>query len=233
MLSWEHCLEEYSNQYKIVLRNHERGSSTKLLDQYHQYQYKQDDSITTYYIWGSILPYTLFSSVSALMHATIFGNVTALVARLYGARKSLYQTKWKDLKDFTILHSVPKNLKMRMQDYFQTMWSLNHGIDPTEVSQYYAKYRMNVIGVFFYRFWRITRRNYEGMCPYICIEKFSVYPFLKRPLKAVENFCRSKSKRIFARLMNFLFIKAMLYTISIIYAMDPWKFYKMEWLSPF
>ena len=69
----------------------------------------------------------------ALMHATIFGNVTALVARLYGARKSLYQTKWKDLKDFSILHSVPKQLKRRMQDYFQTMWSLNHGIDPLEV----------------------------------------------------------------------------------------------------
>ena len=29
----------------------------------------------------------------ALMHATIFGNVTALVQRMYGARKSLYQTK--------------------------------------------------------------------------------------------------------------------------------------------
>ena len=69
----------------------------------------------------------------ALMHATIFGNVTALVARLYGARKSIYQTKWKDLKDFSILHSVPKQLKRRMQDYFQTMWSLNHGIDPVEV----------------------------------------------------------------------------------------------------
>ena len=84
-------------------------------------------------------------SVSALMHATIFGNVTALVARLYGARKSLYQTKWKDLKDFTILHSVPKNLKMRMQDYFQTMWSLNHGIDPHEVSpkQYIFEWTKN------------------------------------------------------------------------------------------
>lgn len=70
----------------------------------------------------------------ALMHATIFGNVTALVQRMYGARKSVYQTKWRDLKDFTILHSVPKHLKQRMQDYFQTMWSLNHGIDPTEVS---------------------------------------------------------------------------------------------------
>ena len=71
---------------------------------------------------------------AALMHATIFGNVTALVQRLYGARKSQYQTKWRDLKDFAILHSVPKQLKQRMQDYFQTMWSLNHGIDPIEVS---------------------------------------------------------------------------------------------------
>lgn len=71
--------------------------------------------------------------ILALMHATIFGNVTALVQRMYGARKSQYQTKWRDLKDFTILHSIPKQLKQRMQDYFQTMWSLNHGIDPTEV----------------------------------------------------------------------------------------------------
>jgi len=164
------------------------------------------------------------------MHATIFGNVTALVARLYGARKSLYQTKWKDLKDFTILHSVPKNLKTRMQDYFQTMWSLNHGIDPHEVSPKQYIFELTKKLAFSNRFWRITRRNYEGMFPYICIEKFSVCPFLKRPLKAVENFCRSKSKRIFARQMNFSFIKAMLYTIFIIYVMDPWKFYKMEWL---
>lgn len=28
---------------------------------------------------------------------------------------------------------MPKELKQRMQDYFQTMWSLNHGIDIYEV----------------------------------------------------------------------------------------------------
>jgi potassium voltage-gated channel Eag-related subfamily H member 8 len=27
---------------------------------------------------------------------------------------------------------MPKELKQRMQDYFQTMWSLNHGIDINE-----------------------------------------------------------------------------------------------------
>ena len=32
------------------------------------------------------------------------------------------------------LQRLTKQLKQRMQDYFQTMWSLNHGIDPIEVS---------------------------------------------------------------------------------------------------
>ncbi|GLV32591.1 Eag-like K[+] channel [Carabus blaptoides fortunei] len=71
--------------------------------------------------------------IGALMHAVVFGNVTAIIQRMY-SRRSLYQTKWRDLKDFLTLHQIPKELKQRMQDYFQTMWSLNHGIDLHEVS---------------------------------------------------------------------------------------------------
>lgn len=66
------------------------------------------------------------------MHAVVFGNVTAIIQRMY-SRRSLYQSKWRDLKDFLTLHQVPSELKHRMQDYFQTMWSLNHGIDIHEV----------------------------------------------------------------------------------------------------
>ncbi|XP_019756627.2 potassium voltage-gated channel subfamily H member 8 isoform X2 [Dendroctonus ponderosae] len=66
--------------------------------------------------------------IGALMHAVVFGNVTAIIQRMY-SRRSLYHTKWRDLKDFFTLHQIPKELKNRMQDYFQTMWSLNHGID--------------------------------------------------------------------------------------------------------
>lgn len=29
---------------------------------------------------------------------------------------------------------MPKELKQRMQDYFQTVWSMNHGIDINEVN---------------------------------------------------------------------------------------------------
>ncbi|XP_018311798.1 potassium voltage-gated channel subfamily H member 8 isoform X1 [Mycetomoellerius zeteki] len=69
--------------------------------------------------------------IGALMHAVVFGNVTAIIQRMY-SRRSQYQTKLRDLKDFLILHQIPEELKQRMQDYFQTMWSLNHGIDVHE-----------------------------------------------------------------------------------------------------
>lgn len=66
------------------------------------------------------------------MHAVVFGNVTAIIQRMY-ARRQQYQSKWRDLKEFIGLHQMPNELKQRMQDYFQTMWSLNHGIDVYEV----------------------------------------------------------------------------------------------------
>ncbi|GFV66626.1 potassium voltage-gated channel subfamily H member 8 [Trichonephila clavipes] len=70
--------------------------------------------------------------IGALMHAAVFGNVTAIIQRMY-ARRSQYHTKLRDLKDFFRLHQISKELKQRMTDYFQTIWSLNHGIDPNEL----------------------------------------------------------------------------------------------------
>ncbi|XP_063377999.1 potassium voltage-gated channel subfamily H member 8 [Cydia fagiglandana] len=81
---------------------------------------------------ANTLPEKVFSIltmlIGALMHAVVFGNVTAIIQRMY-SRRSMYQSKWRDLKDFLTINQVPKELKQRMQDYFQTMWSLNHGID--------------------------------------------------------------------------------------------------------
>ena len=72
--------------------------------------------------------------VGALMHATIFGHVTNQLQRMY-SRKQEYNSKWGDLKEFTTVHAVPKALKQKMQDYFQTVWSINHGIDPSQVTR--------------------------------------------------------------------------------------------------
>ena len=66
------------------------------------------------------------------MHALVFGNVTAIIQRMY-ARRAIYQQKTRDLKDFFRAHHVPKPLKTRMKEYFQTTWSVNRGINLQEV----------------------------------------------------------------------------------------------------
>ncbi|XP_051570592.1 potassium voltage-gated channel subfamily H member 4a isoform X1 [Myxocyprinus asiaticus] len=70
--------------------------------------------------------------IGALMHAVVFGNVTAIIQRMY-SRRSLYHTRMKDLKDFIRVHRLPQLLKQRMLEYFQTTWSVNNGINANEL----------------------------------------------------------------------------------------------------
>ncbi|CAB1350714.1 unnamed protein product [Coregonus sp. 'balchen'] len=71
-------------------------------------------------------------SLRTLMHALVFGNVTAIIQRMY-SRWSQYHTRTKDLKDFIQVHHLPQGLKQRMLEYFQTTWSVNNGIDSNEL----------------------------------------------------------------------------------------------------
>ncbi|KAM8837030.1 voltage-gated delayed rectifier potassium channel KCNH4 [Spinachia spinachia] len=70
--------------------------------------------------------------IGALMHALVFGNVTAIIQRMY-SRRSLYHTRMTDLKDFIRVHRLPQQIKQRMLEYFQTTWSVNNGIDANEL----------------------------------------------------------------------------------------------------
>ena len=70
--------------------------------------------------------------LAALMHAVVFGNVTAIIQRMY-ARRSNYHSKTRDLKDFFRARRVPDPLKTRMKEYFQTTWSINRGISLHDV----------------------------------------------------------------------------------------------------
>ncbi|XP_034945688.1 potassium voltage-gated channel subfamily H member 8 [Chelonus insularis] len=125
-LSWMHTLAE---RLKIPVQNitHTESYVTAL--------YFTCSSLTSVG-FGNVSANTTYEKVfsictmliGALMHALVFGNVTAIIQRIY-SRRSLYHTKLRDLKDFMTLHQIPDQLKQRMQDYFQTTWSLNHGID--------------------------------------------------------------------------------------------------------
>ncbi|XP_045344859.1 potassium voltage-gated channel subfamily H member 4 isoform X1 [Leopardus geoffroyi] len=70
--------------------------------------------------------------IGALMHAVVFGNVTAIIQRMY-SRRSLYHRRMKDLKDFIRVHRLPRPLKQRMLESFQTTWAVNSGIDANEL----------------------------------------------------------------------------------------------------
>ncbi|XP_072295847.1 voltage-gated delayed rectifier potassium channel KCNH8-like [Eucyclogobius newberryi] len=70
--------------------------------------------------------------IGALMHAVVFGNVTAIIQRMY-SRRSLYHTRTKDLKDFIRVHRLPKALEQRVMECFQTTWSVNNGIDVSDL----------------------------------------------------------------------------------------------------
>ncbi|XP_043822027.1 potassium voltage-gated channel subfamily H member 3 isoform X3 [Dromiciops gliroides] len=72
--------------------------------------------------------------IGALMHAVVFGNVTAIIQRMY-ARRFLYHSRTRDLRDYIRIHRIPKPLKQRMLEYFQTTWAVNNGIDTTELLQ--------------------------------------------------------------------------------------------------
>ncbi|OCT95652.1 potassium voltage-gated channel subfamily H member 3 [Xenopus laevis] len=72
--------------------------------------------------------------IGALMHALVFGNVTAIIQRLY-ARRFLYHSRTRDLRDYIRIHGIPKPLKQRMLEYVQTTWTVNNGIDTNQLLQ--------------------------------------------------------------------------------------------------
>lgn len=89
--------------------------------------------------WEEVLPHAdhiarpvLSSLAPALMHAVVFGNVTAIIQRMY-ARRFLYHSRTRDLRDYIRIHRIPPPLKQRMLEYFQATWSASNGIDTREV----------------------------------------------------------------------------------------------------
>jgi hypothetical protein len=67
--------------------------------------------------------FTYLLSPLALMHAVVFGNVTAIIQRMY-ARRSQYHSKWRDLKDFVALHQVSVDQNFPRFNYFSLVIAL-------------------------------------------------------------------------------------------------------------
>ncbi|XP_029068179.1 potassium voltage-gated channel subfamily H member 6 isoform X3 [Monodon monoceros] len=70
--------------------------------------------------------------IGSLMYASIFGNVSAIIQRLYsGAAR--YHTQMLRVKEFIRFHQIPNPLRQRLEEYFQHAWSYTNGIDMNAV----------------------------------------------------------------------------------------------------
>ena len=74
-----------------------------------------------------ILPSCYFFP-SALLYATIFGNVTTIFQQMY-ANTNSYHEMLNSVRDFLQLYQVPKGLSERVMDYIVSTWSMSRGID--------------------------------------------------------------------------------------------------------
>ncbi|KTG33684.1 hypothetical protein cypCar_00001499 [Cyprinus carpio] len=66
--------------------------------------------------------------IGSLMYASIFGNVSAIIQRLYSGT-ARYHTQMLRVKEFIRFHQIPGGLRQRLEEYFQHAWSYTNGID--------------------------------------------------------------------------------------------------------
>lgn len=64
----------------------------------------------------------------ALMYASIFGNVSAIIQRLYSGT-ARYHLQMLRVKEFIRFHQIPNPLRQRLEEYFQHAWTYTNGID--------------------------------------------------------------------------------------------------------
>ena len=72
---------------------------------------------------------------SALLYATIFGNVTTIFQQMY-SMTGRYHDMLKSIKEFMKLHQVPVSLSERVLDYVVSNWAVSKGIDADKAAYF-------------------------------------------------------------------------------------------------
>ncbi|KAF5892933.1 potassium voltage-gated channel subfamily H member 7-like isoform X3, partial [Clarias magur] len=72
--------------------------------------------------------------IGSLMYASIFGNVSAIIQRLYSGT-ARYHLQMLRVKEFIRFHQIPNPLRQRLEEYFQHAWTYTNGIDMNMVCE--------------------------------------------------------------------------------------------------
>ncbi|XP_002157210.4 potassium voltage-gated channel subfamily H member 6 [Hydra vulgaris] len=74
----------------------------------------------------------LIMLIGALMYAVIFGNVTAIIHRLYSGLAH-YHSTMRRVRQFIRFYQIPSPLRQRLEDYSHYDYSYTNGIDMNEI----------------------------------------------------------------------------------------------------
>uniref|UniRef100_A0A3P9ALA8 Voltage-gated inwardly rectifying potassium channel KCNH2 n=1 Tax=Esox lucius TaxID=8010 RepID=A0A3P9ALA8_ESOLU len=135
-IGWLHTLgESLGNPHNSTVP----GSGPTIKDKYVTALYFTFSSLTSVG-FGNVSPNTnsekIFSIcvmlIGSLMYASIFGNVSAIIQRLYSGT-ARYHTQMLRVREFIRFHQIPNPLRQRLEEYFQHAWSYTNGIDMNAV----------------------------------------------------------------------------------------------------
>uniref|UniRef100_A0A673ME15 Potassium voltage-gated channel, subfamily H (eag-related), member 6b n=1 Tax=Sinocyclocheilus rhinocerous TaxID=307959 RepID=A0A673ME15_9TELE len=132
-------LDNLADQLGKHYNDSDANSGPSVQDKYVTALYFTFSSLTSVG-FGNISPNTnsekIFSIcvmlIGSLMYASIFGNVSAIIQRLYSGT-TRYHTQMLRVKEFIRFHQVPGELRQRLEEYFQHAWSYTNGIDMNAV----------------------------------------------------------------------------------------------------
>ncbi|MFT7809104.1 potassium voltage-gated channel subfamily H member 2-like [Arapaima gigas] len=135
-IGWLHSLaDQLGKPYNETISS----SGPSIKDKYVTALYFTFSSLTSVG-FGNVSPNTnsekIFSIcvmlIGSLMYASIFGNVSAIIQRLYSGT-ARYHTQMLRVREFIRFHQIPNPLRQRLEEYFQHAWSYTNGIDMNAV----------------------------------------------------------------------------------------------------
>uniref|UniRef100_A0A1I8ITY1 Cyclic nucleotide-binding domain-containing protein n=1 Tax=Macrostomum lignano TaxID=282301 RepID=A0A1I8ITY1_9PLAT len=132
LVGWLHTLADQLNQPYIPSNS---SSGPSLRSKYITALYFIFSSLTSVG-FGNISPNTnsekVFSIfvmlIGSLMYASIFGNVAAIIQRLYSG-STRYHAHLMRVREFARFHQIPAPLRNRLEEFFQHNWARTNGID--------------------------------------------------------------------------------------------------------
>ncbi|XP_066498293.1 potassium voltage-gated channel subfamily H member 6a [Hoplias malabaricus] len=132
-------LDNLADQIGKQYNDSDANSGPSIKDKYVTALYFTFSSLTSVG-FGNVSPNTnpekIFSIcvmlIGSLMYASIFGNVSAIIQRLYSGT-ARYHTQMLRVKEFIRFHQIPGGLRQRLEEYFQHAWSYTNGIDMNAV----------------------------------------------------------------------------------------------------